>query len=153
MKTLVPLGCDILNSVYSALVSSCRGEGARQHTRHLPLVDLAEPPGHAVPADWRLDAADQPVPQSLLAAGAAHDLGQRAGVADVEMQAVDLIGDAFLHAADIGCNHRALEHPGLGDDQPEYLPPNRRDDAPIDARHAAGELSDVIRAVHDDVAV
>ena len=95
----------------------------------------------------------QPIPQSCFGAGAPDGFRQRTRLAHRELQREYIVPVALGHAADIGANDRPAEHPGLGNHQAEAFPPDRRHDAPIDARHAAGELRHFVGAVigHDAV--
>ena len=76
----------------------------------------------------------------LVAGQRLQEVGQGAGVAGGECEAVLARAHAFRKAADPRGQHRAAEHPGLGDDEPKNLPPGRGGDHPVDRSHALGEV-------------
>src|SRR5665213_2099699 len=63
------------------------------------------------------------------------------------MQSIDLMRDAFRHAADVGAYDRPAEHPCLGNDEAENLPPDRWNDGPVDPRHARLDLVEAVSAI------
>ena len=100
---------------------------------------------------WGRHVRRQCLPQPRFRRGKPDRPRQRPVIAHREVQSAHAIHDPLGGTADIRANDRFAEHPSLGHDEAEDLPPCARDNAPIHPRHPIRKFVEVVRSIpaHD----